>query len=164
MSKFPVLQTGSLILREFRESDARAFFDIFSQEIVTKYHNAVTMQSIEQAEKLVAVRTSLFERAIGIRWGIALRDQMDVIISSSGYYNLNTTFRSAEIGYDLHLKYWQQGIMTEALATAIHHGFGERSFFRLDRTETLTYVDHEASAALLKKLGFREEGIRREYG
>ncbi|HEY45810.1 MAG TPA: GNAT family N-acetyltransferase [Anaerolineae bacterium] len=164
MSKFPVLQTDRLVLREFRKSDALAVFDIFSRDIVTKYHNAETMQSIEQAEKMVAVRTSLFERALGIRWGIALREQMDVIIGSCGYYNLNKPFRSAEIGYDLHPAHWRQGIMTEALTAAIQHGFGEGFFFHLNRIEALTCVDHEASAGLLKRLGFEEEGVRREYG
>jgi ribosomal-protein-alanine N-acetyltransferase len=164
MINFPVMQTERLLLREFNQSDARSVFDIFSQDRVTKYLNVETMHSIEQAEKLVEVRISLFERELGIRWGIALRERRDVIIGSCGYYNLNKAFRSAEIGYDLHPRYWRQEIMTEALTAAINYGFGDGFFFRLNRIEALTYVGHEASAALLKKLGFQEEGVRRGYG
>jgi ribosomal-protein-alanine N-acetyltransferase len=164
MSIFPVLQTERLVLREFRKSDVHAVFDIFSQDIVTMYHNAETMQSIEQAEKIVGVRASLFERGLGIRWGITLREQRDITIGSCGYYSLNRAYRSVEIGYDLHPVYWRQGIMTEALTAAINYGFGEKFFFHLNRIEALTYVGHDSSAALLKKLGFQEEGIRREYG
>jgi ribosomal-protein-alanine N-acetyltransferase len=138
--------------------------NIFSQDIVTRYHNEETMQSIEQAEKLVRVRASLFGSELGIRWGIALREQRDVIIGSCGYYNLNRAFRSAEIGYDLHPVHWRRGIMTEALTAAIDFGFGEAFFFLLNRIEALTHVEHEASAALLERLGFQEEGVRREYG
>jgi ribosomal-protein-alanine N-acetyltransferase len=164
MIKFPVLQTERLVLRGFRNSDAPAVLNSFSQDMVTKYHNAETMQSIEEAEKLVKARASLFERGLGIRWGIALREQRDVIIGSCGYYNLNKGFRSVEIGYDLHPVHWRQGIMTEALTAVINHGFGEGFFFPLNRIEALTHVEHEASAALLERLGFQEEGVRREYG
>jgi ribosomal-protein-alanine N-acetyltransferase len=125
MIEFPVLQTERLVLRGFRSSDAPAVLSIFSQDIVTKYHNADTMQSVEQAEKLVRVRASLFEKGLGIRWGIALSEQRDVIIGSCGYYNLNKGSRSVEIGYDLHPRHWRQGIMTEALTAVINHGFGE---------------------------------------
>lgn len=164
MIEFPVLQTERLVLRGFRDSDAPAVFSIFSRDIVTTYHNAETMRSIEQAEKLVRVRASLFGNGLGIRWGIALRERRDVIIGSCGYYNLNKAFRSAEIGYDLHPAYWRQGIMTEALAAVIGYGFGKGFFFPLNRIDALTHVEHEASAGLLERLGFQEEGLRREFG
>jgi ribosomal-protein-alanine N-acetyltransferase len=164
MTQFPVLQTRCLVLREFRQSDAQAVFEIFSQDAVTMYHNLETMQSITQAERLVEVRAGVFEQGLGVRWGIVLREQRDGVIGSCGYYNLNKASRSAEIGYDLHPAYWQQGIMSEALRAVIAYGFSEGFFFRLNRIEALTYVEHEASAGLLRKLGFEEEGIRREYG
>jgi ribosomal-protein-alanine N-acetyltransferase len=164
MKSFPVLITKRLVLREFQASDAVAVFDIFSQDIATRYHNLETMLSVERAKKVVAARSSLFENGIGIRWGIALKDRPDIIIGSCGYYHLNRAFRSAEMGYDLHPAFWRQGFMTEALTAAIDHGFSDRYFFRLNRVEALTYLQHEASVGLLKKLGFQEEGIRREYG
>jgi aminoglycoside 6-adenylyltransferase len=164
MSEFPILQTKRLVLREFRTSDAHAVFGIFSHDAVTKYHNVETMQSVEQAEKLVKARASVFERGLGVRWAIVLRERGDGVIGSCGYYNLNQMNRSAEIGYDLHPAYWRQGIMTEALRAVIEYGFNEAFRSWLNRIEALTYVEHEASAGLLRKLGFQEEGIRREYG
>jgi RimJ/RimL family protein N-acetyltransferase len=53
MIEFPVVQTERLVLRGFRNPDAQAVLNIFSQDIVTQFHNAETMQSIEQAEKPV---------------------------------------------------------------------------------------------------------------
>jgi ribosomal-protein-alanine N-acetyltransferase len=164
MIEFPVLQTEQLVLRGSRNSDAPAVLNTFSQDIVTKYHNAETMQSIGQAEKLAKVRPSLFEKGLGIRWGMALREQRDVIIGTCGYYNLNKAFRSVEIGYDLHPVHWRQGIMMEALTSAISYGFDEAFFFLLNRIEALAHAEHEASAALLGRLGFQEEGVRRECG
>jgi ribosomal-protein-alanine N-acetyltransferase len=164
MSKFPTLRTERLLLRGFEGSDAQAIFDAFSRDSVTKYYNRESMQSIEEAEKLVESRASLFKSGIGIRWGIALIDKPGVVIGSCGYYKLNQAYASVEIGFDLHPTYWRRGIMTEALTAAIDHGYGDAFFFRLNRIQALTYPENEASINLLKKLGFQEEGIRRECG
>ena len=164
MLKFPVLHTKHLVLREFQKSDAQAVLNAFSQDIVTRYHNLETMHSIEQAKKLVKVRASLFEKGLGVRWAIVLKDQQDVAIGSCGYYSGNKAFRSIEIGYDLHPDHWGQGLMRQALIAVINLGFSDAFFFRLNRIEALTYLEHKASIALLKRLGFQQEGVRREYG
>jgi ferredoxin-like protein FixX len=51
MKQFPALQTKRLMLREFRSSDARAVFAVFSQDAATRHHNVETRQSVEQAAK-----------------------------------------------------------------------------------------------------------------
>ena len=164
MNEFPTLQTERLYLREFQPMDSRAVFDSFSQEKVTKYINRGPMQTIQEAEKLVEIRTSLFTRGIGIRWAIAPIDAPEKFIGSCGCYKLDPSNRSMEIGYDLHPDYWRQGIMTEALTTILGFAYSDAFFFHINRIQALTYVDHAASIGLLKKLGFKEEGIRREAG
>ena len=74
MKEFPTLKTKRLLLREFRPPDAAAVFDSFSREAVARYINRAPMQSVQDAEKLVSVRAALFERGIGIRWAIVLRE------------------------------------------------------------------------------------------
>ena len=54
--------------------------------------------------------------------------------------------------------------MTEALQVMLNFAYSEAFFFHLNRIEALTYVDHLASIGLLKKLRFKEEGIRRAAG
>ena len=159
-----MLNTRRLILREFRPTDAQAVFDSFSQEAVTNYINRGPMQSLQEAEKLVEVRASLFERGIGIRWAITLKEDQDSVFGSCGYYKLDKGNRSAEIGYDLHSAYWRQGFMTEALRLVIDFAYSDQFYFYLNRIQALTYVDHQASIGLLMKLGFEEEGLRREAG
>ena len=164
MNKFPTLQTERLCLREFQPADSQAVYDSFSQEKVTKYINRGPMQSIQEAAKLVEVRASLFHRGIGIRWVIARIDDPDKLIGSCGCYKMDKSNHSMEIGYDLHPDYWRQGIMTEAVKAMIDFAYSEAFFFYLNRIEALTYVGHAATIGLLKKLGFKEEGIRREAG
>jgi ribosomal-protein-alanine N-acetyltransferase len=160
---FPVLRTERLVLREFKDSDAQAVFDIFSRDDVTKYVNSETMQSIEEAAQRIASRINLFKDDQGIRWGVTLRGSGDTIIGSCGFYLLNRRWFSCEIGYELHPQYWRQGMMTEALTAVIDFGYSDEFFFHLNRIQALTYAYSEPSIGLLKKLGFQEEGVRREY-
>jgi ribosomal-protein-alanine N-acetyltransferase len=164
MNEFPILQTERLSLREFQPADIQAVFGSFSQEKVTKYINRGPMQTIQEAEELVEIRSSLFERGIGIRWAIAAIDDPEKYIGSCGCYKFDQSNRSMEIGYDLLPDYWRQGFMTEAVKAMLNFVYSEAFFFHLNRIEALTYVDHLASIGLLKKLGFKEEGIRREAG
>lgn len=163
MNLFPVLKTERLVLREFQAADAQAVFEIFSQASVAKYINTEIMHSVEEAAKKVSDRIDLFRNEQGIRWGITLPGQEDTVIGSCGFYLLNRHWFSCEIGYELHPRYWRRGLMTEALTAIINFGYSDSFFFRLNRIQALTYLESGASIGLLKKLGFREEGIRREY-
>lgn len=162
MDKFPVLETERLILREFREADAQAVFDIFALDEVTRYLDSKTMHSIDEAEKKVKKRINMFKEGKGIRWGITLKDQPHTIIGSCGFFLMNPDWFSGEMGYELHPHYWRKGIMTETLTAMIDFGYSERFFFTLNRIEAQTYLFSEPSMSLLKKLGFQDEGIRRE--
>jgi len=50
--------------------------------------------------------------------------------------------------------------MTEALHAVIQNGF-ER--MKLNRIDALVYIDNPRSFQLLEKLGFKQEGILRDY-
>lgn len=163
MADFPILTTERLILREFRPDDAPAVFAIFSREVVTRYHNLERMQSPAEAQALVERRLALWTDGIGARWAIALGAQPAASIGSCGYYNANAVSRSIEIGFELHPGHWRRGIMSEALNAMIDHCFSDGFAFPLNRIEALIDVAHIASLGLLSKLGFQEEGIRREY-
>jgi ribosomal-protein-alanine N-acetyltransferase len=50
--------------------------------------------------------------------------------------------------------------MMEALRTVISNGFAQ---MRLNRIEALVYVENGRSIQLLRRLGFKQEGVLREY-
>lgn len=164
MEKFPVLETSRLVLREFCLTDAPAVFDIFSRTAVAQYINSEPMQRLEQAQEKIEVRRGLFERKIGFRWAITLQGQPGRVIGSCGFFLVHRRFRIVEIGYELHPDFWRQGYMFETLMAVIEFAFSQQHFFSINRIEALTYLDSPASIALLRKAGFLEEGVRREYG
>ena len=71
--------------------------------------------------------------------------------------------RNATIGYDLKRRHWGKGIATEAVREAIRAAFaGRLACGPLHRIQADTIPGNAASAKLLLKLGFRDEGLRRQ--
>jgi len=65
----------------------------------------------------------------------------------------------AEVGYWLGKKYWRQGIAEEALRAFIKFAFGK---LKMTRLEAGALVENKASKNLLKKVGFKKEGLKRK--
>ena len=81
------------------------------------------------------------------------------MVGTCVFNGLDADNRRAEIGYDLLPAYWRQGIATEALQAILLYAFED---MELNRVEAVTSPDNVASRALLKKLGFAEEGYLRQ--
>jgi RimJ/RimL family protein N-acetyltransferase len=76
-----------------------------------------------------------------------------------GFSNLNEFIKRAEVGYWLGEKYWRQGITEEALRAFVKFAFLK---VKLVRLQADVAVENKASANLLKKVGFKKEGLRRK--
>jgi ribosomal-protein-alanine N-acetyltransferase len=155
---FPLLQTARLWLRRIVPGDAQALYTIFGDDLVTQYYDLGTMTDVAEAETMIQRLSARYRHGQAIRWGIA-RKQDGVLIGTCGYHFQAAAFK-AEIGYDLASAHWHQGYMSEALRTMLAYGF---ETLDLNRIEALVMLGNEASVTVLRRLGFREEGILREY-
>ena len=73
--------------------------------------------------------------------------------------------KHAGIGYELAANQWGYGYASEAISKIIELAFSSVSpFCELYRIQGDTMIGNEASEAVLKKLGFKEEGVRRSSG
>lgn len=76
-----------------------------------------------------------------------------------GFVNLNEiiggSVRSASIGYGAFVPHQRRGYISEAVALALENAFGPLG---LHRVEANIQPGNEASAALVRRLGFRLEG------
>lgn len=70
------------------------------------------------------------------------------------------SFQSAYLGYWIGAEYSGRGLMTEALALALGHGFAQ---MKLHRVEANVQPDNEASRALVRRAGFVKEGFSERY-
>jgi ribosomal-protein-serine acetyltransferase len=76
-----------------------------------------------------------------------------------GFHSVNWPHRSTTIGYWLDEGHQGRGLMTRAVRTLVDHAFG---VWDLHRVEIQAAVDNQRSRAIPERLGFREEGVRRE--
>lgn len=157
---FPEIYTKRLFLRKISSKDAETLFKYWSDPEVTKYLNVTTFKNIEQAFSLIRLLNGLYRKKEGIRWGIVTKKDNE-IIGTCGFNNWIKKSSRGEIGYELGRKYWGKGYATEAVREILKYGFKNMN---LNRIEAFTVPQASASINLLEKLGFKKEGMLREYG
>lgn len=161
---FPELETSRLTLTALVEGDAQAIFDLFSDELVIEYYDLEAFSDLSQATKLIALFQSRFEQGLGIRWAIRLKDT-NQLVGTCGFNSWNANMKNAVIGYDLMSSHWGKGFTTEAVHCIVQAAFsGELPCGKLNRIQGDTVLGNIASESLLLKVGFKEEGIRRQSG
>lgn len=156
-ARFPRLRTKRLRLRPLQVGDADALLRIFGDEAVTRYYDLPTLTERRQVMEIVSRAAQRFQRQEGIRWGIT-RPEEGVVLGTIGL-SFETAYRGS-VGYELGSAHWRQGIMTEALSAVLTFAFEQAG---LQRVQALVMPGNKASAALLRKLGFVDEGVLRDY-
>jgi [ribosomal protein S5]-alanine N-acetyltransferase len=166
MNEFPTIITERLLLREFVSSDADAVYEIFSNDNVTEFYDLDSFTSLDQATTFVNTRISLSEEGgkRGFRWAICQKSKPETVIGSCGFHAVNKSFSSIEFGYELNQAYWGKNLAFEAVNAMLNYCFTENFPFLINRISASTNLDSTRSIKLLSKLGFKEEGILRQYG
>jgi ribosomal-protein-alanine N-acetyltransferase len=161
---FPVLETNRLRLDELTNDDASSIFNLFSNNSVVKYYDLEMFTELSQASNLIQFFHDRFVENIGIRWAIRLKET-NQLIGTCGFNTWNPKMKNAVIGYDLLPKFWGNGYTKEAVNRIIQSAFlGELQCGELNRIQGDTVPGNSASESLLLKVGFKEEGIRRQSG
>ncbi|MCC5637156.1 GNAT family N-acetyltransferase [Nostoc sp. CHAB 5844] len=158
-TSFPNLETERLVLRQETAEDALAVLRVLSDPAVTKFHDLDTFTKIEEAIAVIERRTKRFKIGSGIRWGIVLKQNNNLIGSCGLMWNQQAN--SAEVGYELASAFWRQGIMTEALKSILEFGFHK---VKLKSVVAEVMLENLASKKLLEKLGFQNRGVLKQHG
>ncbi len=153
---FPVLETERLWLRELTREDSEALFAILADPDVIRFYD-IPFLRIEQTQRAIERHRYRFLHGEALRWGILLKSE-NKIIGNCGY-SWDKDHHFATLSYVLGKSYWGQGIMTEALSAIILFGFELYQFHRFEAEVALPNV---GSMRVLQKLGFQEEGLRKE--
>ena len=155
---FPSLNTERLYLRQIQPTDAEAYFAIKSDLEVTRHYGQEPHQSLDDTRAWLQGQQAYYARREALAWVFTLKGE-NTMIGGCVLFNFDPSFQCAEIGYELHPAYHQQGIMAEAALAILTYGFSE---FGLHRIEANPLVENTASKNLLLKLGFKCEGSLRE--
>jgi RimJ/RimL family protein N-acetyltransferase len=157
------IETERLLIRPYRESDYDALLKMQSREDVTRYLLYGPKSPAEVRESLAlrmalqpldtdgqAVTLAVELRATGQHLG-------DITL-----FMVSTEHRKGEIGFVFHPDFQGQGYAAEAARAVLAAGFERLGMHRI---EGRCDARNTASAALLKRLGLRQEAhfVRNEF-
>ena len=147
--EFPVLRTGRLLLRQFKEPDLENVFLGLSNLEVIRYYG-VHFKTLEETKKQIEWFAELEKNETGIWWAVCSSDNSN-FYGAVGLYYLNSELKKAELGFWLMPEFWGKGIITESLLLAIDYGFQK---MHLKRMEAEVETENRMSIMVMKKLQF----------
>ncbi len=115
----------------------------------------VQRERLRQAQAEAAAGTAL-------RWWLQQPEDPSRLLGNVGLSQIaRGPFQNAMLGYALDEACQGQGLMQEALEAVIGHAFSPE--LKLHRIQANVRPENRRSVALLRRLGFEEEGLAREY-
>ena len=103
----------------------------------------------------------IFQNDLGIKFWIFEKKFPSKVIGVANYSNIvRGVFQACYLGYSLAEEKQGRGYMTEALTLSINYIFKE---LHLHRIMANCMIHNKRSLAVLKRLGFVEEGVAKDY-
>ncbi len=150
--------TERLILRPPTLKDAEDIAQNANRIDVSRYLALVPYPyRVKDARDFIKLRRKKATRN-PYNFGITLKHS-GKLVGMIGFTGFNKFSDKAEVGYWLGKKYWRQGITAEALKAMVRFAFRK---LKLVRLQADVFVENKASAKLLKKIGFKKEGLKRK--
>jgi len=152
--KFPYLKTERCDLQEVSLDCADDLFRIRSNPLGAHYISSAWDDPLK-AENRIREWHKWFLDKEDITWGIFLHGNTRLI----GY--IKYAYRRqylGMIGYHLDVEYWNKGIMTEVLKGVVRFLYDRTDAHRLQAT---VHCNHKSTGQVLRKLGFKKEGLLR---
>lgn len=151
-------ESARVCLRPVSEVDLPSLLAIYSDAEVVKHLGHKVWQSLADAEAWLA-RMAKHQAAGSAVEFVIVEKQTGQCIGRCGLFDYEATDAQASVGYVLGRPYWRQGYMREALTSLISSAFDEMGLRRL---EARVEAPNTASSALLRRLGFKQEGVLRQ--
>lgn len=154
------VSTPRFTLRPVAQGDLRDLMEVNGDPEVTRFLPYATWQSPDDGVAWLARMNGLASSGTAQQLVVArLADAK--VVGTVLLFRFDEGSARMELGYVLGRKYWQQGIMREALTAICTHAFCRMAIRRIEAE-----VDpaNAASNGLLRSLGFTHEGtLRRRW-
>ena len=154
----PTLTTARLTLRPFTEADAEPLFEHARNPNVTRFTLWEAHQSV--GDTIAFVRDyALLRYREGTAEPYAITIDPDPRpVGACGCFWAAKPHQTMELGYWLGEAFWGRGITAEACRAVLTFAFAE---YGPERIQARVIDGNRASARVLAKLGFRDEGTLR---
>jgi [ribosomal protein S5]-alanine N-acetyltransferase len=150
--------TPRTTLREVRADDLPDLMAVNGDPEVTHFLPYATWQSLSDASAWLERMNTLMATG-SAKQLVIVRNADSKVIGTALLFKFDEGSNRVELGYALGRAHWKQGYATEALRALLAHAFAD---MRIRRIEAEVNPANLASNALLKSLGFTQEGYLRE--
>ncbi len=154
MEPFPRLETPRMVLRELADTDVPRIVALASDHAVAR--NTLNMPHPyhpSHALSWLRLTRDAYRLGEGVTFAVELKATGE-FIGGIGL-KIEPRFDRAEVGYWLGVPYWNQGLMTEALAAVLRFGFEELKLNKILANHT---TQNLGSGAVMLKNGMVKEG------
>ena len=145
-----IFETDRLLVREYVEEDAEAFFKLNSDPEVLRFVPDKALLNVEQARQLLIDHPIADYRKYGFGRGACILKSTGEQIGFAGLKYLEE-LGEVDVAYRLLPKYWGQGLATEAALASVRFGWD----LGLKRIIGLVMPKNIASVRVLEKTGLR---------
>jgi ribosomal-protein-alanine N-acetyltransferase len=154
----PVLDTPRLRLRPLRQSDAEVAHTMFGDPETMRFWDSMPARDL--ADTTARIRQSLDSAP---QWHAAfavMLREIDQVVGIVNYHARVAWHRRLAVGWIIATPWRRQGIMREAVTALLDHCFGTLETHRI---EARIEPGNVASERLAERLGFRVEGLMRDW-
>ena len=156
-----ILVNSEVHLSEFRLSDRCAIVALLNDQDIYDLTLRIPFPYSETDADAFLARVAKATEQQGQPAHFAIRTGDDSLIGGCGFdgFQVGKSHR-AEVGYWLAKSWWGQGIMTAVVQRLCQHAFDE---FGLAKITAHVFTGNRASARVLEKCGFVQEGLLRKH-
>lgn len=153
----PRLNHDTVGLRPLEASDMEDWYDYLSLPLVYEH----TSWNVQAASELApyAWSAQAHSGSSPLRFAIA-RKSDNRLVGTAGFHTVSHMHQTAELAYDIHPEWWNQGIAAAVGAELVNWAHTCANTIRVQATVLET---NTRSARLLARLGFAKEGLLRSY-
>ncbi|MDF3832046.1 GNAT family protein [Cupriavidus basilensis] len=146
-----------IVLRQLEREDMDPWFAYLTLPDVIRH----TSWNLRSPQDLLPILQSLEDgSASSVRRLAMIDEQSKALVGTIGFHTVSEINRSAEIAYDLAPGYWGRGIASAVCAAVAGWSYTEYGFVRV---QAVVLTSNARSESVLKKCGFRYEGLLRSY-
>jgi RimJ/RimL family protein N-acetyltransferase len=146
-----------IALRQLERSDLHAWYSVLSHPETVEH----TSWNLHSEQDLLPVFAGIESTDKDSGRRLAIIDQhTDALIGTIGLHTVSSVNLTAEIAYELAPAYWGRGIASAVCSAFTAWSFSTWGFVRIQGTVLESNVRSEA---VLRKCGFRHEGLLRAY-
>lgn len=152
------LTTPRLVLRDLRKGDAASITKYVSDREIAKNLLVVPHPySLKDAKVFLALCAKFKTKRRREVYNVALElKSTGELIGLIGIKDIHYFNGTGDLGFWLGRPYHRQGLMSEAVAEVLKFAFIKLEFRRVS---VCAFAENKASNGLIKKLGFKHEGI-----